>query len=166
MGKSDEETSFCCQYRDSYSGRVAFSQAGSVIVTESAGPSLAQPDTVSGVFRVQEGGAVDLPCLARGQPIPSYTWYKVGPLQSTAEYCGVLQSTAEYCRVLQQCTAGAPCVRVAGAGVRLSLAVPAALRAERGGGAGRGLGQIRVQGPEQGGWQVTGGQCNALSKLL
>ena len=155
MGKSDEETSFCCQYRDSYSGRVAFSQAGSVIVTESAGPSLAQPDTVSGVFRVQEGGAVDLPCLARGQPIPSYTWYKVGPLQSTALYCGVLQ----------QCTAGAPCVRVAGAGVRLSLAVPAPLRAERGGGAGRGLGQIRVQGPEQGG-QVTGGQCNALSKLL
>ena len=155
MGKSDEETSFCCQYRDSYSGRVAFSQAGSVIVTESAGPSLAQPDTVSGVFRVQEGGAVDLPCLARGQPIPSYTWYKVGALQSTAEYF----------RVLQQCTAGAPCVRVAGAGVRLSLAVPAPLRAERGGGAGRGLGQIRVQGPEQGGW-VTGGQCNALSKLL
>ena len=141
MGKSDEETSFCCQYRDSYSGRVAFSQAGSVIVTESAGPSLAQPDTVSGVFRVQEGGAVDLPCLARGQPIPSYTWYKVGPLQSTAEYCGALQ----------QCTAGAPCVRVAGAGVRLALSVPAALRAERGGGAGRGLGQIRVQGPEQGG---------------
>ena len=156
MGKSDEETSFCCQYRDSYSGRVAFSQAGSVIVTESAGPSLAQPDTVSGVFRVQEGGAVDLPCLARGQPIPSYTWYKVGALRSTAEYHGVLQ----------QCTAGAPCVRVAGAGVRLSLAVPAPLRAERGGGAGRGLGQIRVQGPEQGGWQVTGGQCNALSKLL
>ena len=155
MGKSDEETSFCCQYRDSYSGRVAFSQAGSVIVTESAGPSLAQPDTVSGVFRVQEGGAVDLPCLARGQPIPSYTWYKVGPLQSTAEYCRVLPITA-----------GAPCVRVAGAGVRLALAVPAPLRAERGGGAGRGLGQIRVQGPEQGGWQVTGGQCNALSKLL
>ena len=92
MGKSDEETSFCCQYRDSYSGRVAFSQAGSVIVTESAGPSLAQPDTVSGVFRVQEGGAVDLPCLARGQPIPSYTWYKVGALQSTAECCSsVLQ---------------------------------------------------------------------------
>ena len=89
MGKSDEETSFCCQYRDSYSGRVAFSQAGSVIVTESAGPSLAQPDTVSGVFRVQEGGAVDLPCLARGQPIPSYTWYKVGALQSTAECYGV-----------------------------------------------------------------------------
>ena len=155
MGKSDEETSFCCQYRDSYSGRVAFSQAGSVIVTESAGPSLAQPDTVSGVFRVQEGGAVDLPCLARGQPIPSYTWYKVGPLQSTAEYCRVLPITA-----------GAPCDGVAGAGVRLSLAVPAPLRAERGGGAGRGLGQIRVQGPEQGGWQVTGGQCNALSKLL
>ena len=140
MGKSDEETSFCCQYRDSYSGRVAFSQAGSVIVTESAGPSLAQPDTVSGVFRVQEGGAVDLPCLARGQPIPSYTWYKVGPLQSTAEYCRVLPITA-----------GAPCDRVAGAGVRLSLAVPAPLRAERGGGAGRGLGQIRVQGPQQGG---------------
>ena len=155
MGKSDEETSFCCQYRDSYSGRVAFSQAGSVIVTESAGPSLAQPDTVSGVFRVQEGGAVDLPCLARGQPIPSYTWYKVGPLQSTAEYCTVLPITA-----------GAPCVRVAGASVRLALAVPAPLRAERGGGAGRGLGQIRVQGPQQGGWQVTGGQCNALSKLL
>ena len=48
-----------------------------MIVTESAGSSLAQPDTVSGVFRVQEGGAVDLPCLARGQPLPSYTWYKV-----------------------------------------------------------------------------------------
>ena len=29
MGKSDEETSFCCQYRDSYSGRVAFSQVTS-----------------------------------------------------------------------------------------------------------------------------------------
>ena len=102
MGKSDEETSFCCQYRDSYSGRVAFSQAGSVIVTESAGPSLAQPDTVSGVFRVQEGGAVDLPCLARGQPIPSYTWYKVGALQSTAECYGVLQHcTAEYYPSLQ-----------------------------------------------------------------
>ena len=105
MGKSDEETSFCCQYRDSYSGRVAFSQAGSVIVTESAGPSLAQPDTVSGVFRVQEGGAVDLPCLARGQPIPSYTWYKVRALQSTAEYCGVLQSTVQYCGVLRSTAA-------------------------------------------------------------
>ena len=122
MGKSDEETSFCCQYRDSYSGRVAFSQAGSVIVTESAGPSLAQPDTVSGVFRVQEGGAVDLPCLARGQPIPSYTWYKVGALQSAAEYCGVPRSTAAvYCRCtlcpgrgcrcppLPRCSRATPC---------------------------------------------------------
>ena len=122
MGKSDEETSFCCQYRDSYSGRVAFSQAGSVIVTESAGPSLAQPDTVSGVFRVQEGGAVDLPCLARGQPIPSYTWYKVGALQSTAEYYTVLRSAAAvYCRCtlcpgrgcrcppLPRCSRATPC---------------------------------------------------------
>ena len=122
MGKSDEETSFCCQYRDSYSGRVAFSQAGSVIVTESAGPSLAQPDTVSGVFRVQEGGAVDLPCLARGQPIPSYTWYKVGTLQSAAEYCGVPRSTAAlHCRCtlcpgrgcrcppLPRCSRATPC---------------------------------------------------------
>ena len=58
-----------------------------MIVTESAGSSLAQPDTVSGVFRVQEGGAVDLPCLARGQPLPSYTWYKVRVLQSAAECC-------------------------------------------------------------------------------
>ena len=65
-----------------------------MIVTESAGSSLAQPDTVSGVFRVQEGGAVDLPCLARGQPLPSYTWYKVRVLQSAAECCRVLPSAA------------------------------------------------------------------------
>ena len=35
-------------------------QAGNIIVTESSGNSLNKPDTVGGVFRVSEGGAVDL----------------------------------------------------------------------------------------------------------
>ena len=54
-------------------------------MTESSGNSLSKPDTVSGVYRVTEGGAVDLPCMARGQPLPSYTWFKVNPVTGAQE---------------------------------------------------------------------------------
>ena len=37
------------------------------------------------MFRVKEGGAVDLPCLARGHPLPVYTWYKVSALTGQQE---------------------------------------------------------------------------------
>ena len=60
-------------------------QAGNIIVTESSGNSLNKPDTVGGVFRVSEGGAVDLPCLARGHPLPVYTWYKLSHVSGTRE---------------------------------------------------------------------------------
>ena len=56
-----------------------------MIVTESSGTSLSKPDTVSGVYRVTEGGAVDLPCIARGRPLPSYTWFKVNPVTGAQE---------------------------------------------------------------------------------
>ena len=69
----------------SFSPTLSLFQIGNVIVTESSGNSLSKPDTVSGVYRVTEGGAVDLPCLARGQPLPSYTWFKVNPVTGAQE---------------------------------------------------------------------------------
>ena len=56
-----------------------------MIVTERTANSLSQPDTVSGVYRVKEGGAVDLPCIARGSPLPDYTWYKINPVTGGQE---------------------------------------------------------------------------------
>ena len=85
MSGGDESQSYLCQYRDGYTGQVDFSQPGNVIVTETIANSLSKPDTVSGVFRVKEGGAVDLPCIARGSPLPSYTWYKINPLTGAQE---------------------------------------------------------------------------------
>ena len=102
MSGADERLSYLCQYRDSYTGKVGYSevsivvllcvtisycdslQPGSLIVTENSVNSLSQPDTVSGVYRVKEGGAVDLPCIARGSPLPEYTWYKDGRVVATA----------------------------------------------------------------------------------
>ena len=63
-----------------------------MIVTETSGNSLSKPDTASGVFRVKEGGAVDLPCIARGSPLPSYTWYKVNPVTGVQEMLTVSPS--------------------------------------------------------------------------
>ena len=54
-------------------------------MTEQTANSLSQPDTVSGVYRVKEGGAVDLPCIARGSPLPSYTWYRLHPVTGAQE---------------------------------------------------------------------------------
>ena len=81
----DESQAYLCQYRDGYTGKVGFSQPGNVIVTETTVNSLSKPDTVSGVYRVKEGGAVDLPCIARGSPLPDYTWYKINPLTGAQE---------------------------------------------------------------------------------
>ena len=58
MSGGDESQSYLCQYRDGYTGQVDFSQPGNVIVTETTANSLSKPDTISGVFRVKEGGAV------------------------------------------------------------------------------------------------------------
>ena len=44
------------------------------------GSSLSKPETPGSVFKVREGGSVDLPCVARGHPIPEYSWYKVHPV--------------------------------------------------------------------------------------
>ena len=58
MSGGDESQGYLCQYRDGYTGQMAFSQPGSVILTESTANSLSKPDTASGVFRVKEGGAI------------------------------------------------------------------------------------------------------------
>ena len=36
-----------------------------LLCAEVLGSSLSKPETVSAVFRVREGGAIDLPCIAR-----------------------------------------------------------------------------------------------------
>jgi len=85
VSKNDENTQYKCQYRDNFIGRTFFSEEGNLIVTETLGSSLSKPETASSVFKVREGGAIDLPCIARGFPLPEYTWYKINPLTGAQE---------------------------------------------------------------------------------
>ena len=38
------------------------------------------------MFKVKEGGAIDLPCVAKGHPVPKNTWYKINSATGSQEH--------------------------------------------------------------------------------
>ena len=56
-----------------------------VVISEPQGSVLNKPETPGTVYTVKEGGAIDLPCVAQGFPLPTYTWYKVNSVTGNQE---------------------------------------------------------------------------------
>ncbi|XP_040566562.1 cell adhesion molecule Dscam1 isoform X3 [Lepeophtheirus salmonis] len=79
VSSADGHMKYKCQIRDIVTGRTQYSSSGHVIVTEPQGDVLKQPEIPDSMFIVQQGEALDLPCVAQGFPVPSFLWMKVNP---------------------------------------------------------------------------------------